>query len=143
MPSRGFNFRGRVLLILALPAVIIGLAVGAHALLARSTTARTTDVAQGAKTRTRVEAELVTLKPTGFEPREISRPPGPFLLSVDNYSGQDSLTLHLTAESRGRLREMEVPNRRRDWSDVLTLPPGRYTLAEASHPDWVCHITIR
>ena len=147
MPSRQFNFRfnfrGRVLLILSLTTVAVGFAVGAHALLARANRAHGAEEAQGAKTRTRVEAELVTLTPTGFEPREIVRPPGPFLLSVDNYSGQVSLTLHLTAESRGRLRETAVPGRQRDWSEVLTLPPGRYTLAEVNHPGWVCHITIR
>jgi hypothetical protein len=143
MPSHRFNFRGRVLLILSLIAVIVGFVVGAHALLVRATRARGAEAAQGTKTRARVEAELVTLTPTGFEPREIARPPGPFLLSVDNYSGQDSVTLHLTVESRGRLREVAVPGRQRDWSEVLTLPPGRYTLAEANHPGWVCHITIR
>lgn len=141
-PSRWLNFRSGVLP-LALTAVIIGFAAGAHALLARASRAHGTEVAQGPKTRMRVEAELVTLNPTGFEPREIVRPPGPFLLSVDNYSGQGSVTLQLTAESRGRLREVAVPRRQRDWSEVLTLPPGRYTLAEANHPGWVCHITVR
>jgi hypothetical protein len=143
MPLRRSNFRGRVLLILSLTAVIVGFAVGAHALLARATRAHGAEPVLDAKTRSRVEAELVTLTPTGFEPREIVRPPGPFLLSVDNYSGQDSVTLHLTAESHGRLREVAVPNRRRDWSEVVTLPPGRYTLVEASHPDWAFRITIR
>jgi len=33
------------------------------------------------------EAELITITPHGFEPREIMRPQGRFLLMIDNRSG--------------------------------------------------------
>src|SRR5258707_9850968 len=36
-----------------------------------------------------IEVELITVRPTGFEPKEITRPPGRFLLGVDNKSGLD------------------------------------------------------
>jgi hypothetical protein len=31
---------------------------------------------------------------------------------------------------------------RREWRQLVTLPPGSYALTEADHPGWVCRITI-
>lgn len=89
-----------------------------------------------------MEAELVTAIPTGFEPREITRPPGAFLLMVDNRSGLSALDLRLAREAGQSLRQVRVPREQLDWSDVLDLAPGRYALTEAKHPDWVCHIIV-
>jgi len=36
-----------------------------------------------------VQAELITVTPTGFEPSELTRPKGRFLLAIDNQSGLD------------------------------------------------------
>jgi hypothetical protein len=58
-----------------------------------------------------IEAELVTVTPHGFEPQEITRPPGPFLLMLDNHSGLRQVNLHLSREAGARLREVPVPHR--------------------------------
>src|SRR6266508_4488481 len=35
----------------------------------------------------RIESELITITPRGFEPKEITRPTGEFLLVINNRSG--------------------------------------------------------
>lgn len=89
-----------------------------------------------------IEAEVVTIQPTGFEPREITRPKGLFLLAVENRSGLRTIQLRLDREAGGRLRDLHIPGNRHDWKDGLDLPPGRYVLTEAYHPDWSCVLTI-
>ena len=89
-----------------------------------------------------IEAEVVTIQPTGFEPREITRPKGLFLLAVENRSGLRTIQLRLDREAGNRLRDLHIPGNRHDWKDGLDLPPGRYVLSEAYHPDWSCVLTI-
>ena len=88
------------------------------------------------------ESELITITPHGFEPREITRPLGPFLLMVDNRSGVAATALALTSEAGQRACEMRVPREEPNWSDVVNLLPGHYVLTEADHPRWSCRITI-
>jgi len=88
------------------------------------------------------EAELITITPHGFEPREITRPEGRFLLMVDNRSGVAATALALTSEVGLRTREMRVPREEPNWSDIVDLPLGSYLLSDADHPRWSCRITI-
>jgi hypothetical protein len=90
----------------------------------------------------RFEAEIITIRPNGFEPSEITRPKGRFILAVDNRSGVEEVTLRLDRETGNREREVRVHRKKLDWREVFDLNPGRYTLTEANHPNWVCHITI-
>src|SRR5713226_2820831 len=100
-------------------------------------TAKSEAVTPGTAQRQRpianIEAELVTVTPHGFEPRQITRPPGPFLLMLDNRSGLGQVNLHLSREAGARLRDVPVPREQPDWSEVIALPPGRYVLTEADH----------
>lgn len=89
----------------------------------------------------RVEAEIITVRPTGFEPAEFTRPEGQFFISVENQSGLDEVNLRLGVENGGRLYDVRK-SRKQDWSDLMELRPGSYLLTEADHPDWVCRITI-
>ena len=89
----------------------------------------------------RTEMELVKLTAKGFEPAEITRPAGKFLLGVTNRTGLPELSLRLIHESRRSVDGKRL-GREISWRRVLDLPPGRYALREASHPDWVCRITI-
>jgi hypothetical protein len=89
-----------------------------------------------------IQAELITIVPHGFEPQELTRPRGRFLLMIDNRSGLETVTLRLTLEGGPRVREISVPREEPDWSEVIDLDPGRYLLTEANHSDWVCVITI-
>jgi hypothetical protein len=108
--------------------------VGAHAWLGRSPSAQKKD--------RRVEAELITATPDGFDPGEITRPKGSFHLVVDNLAGLPELELRLTREAGHSLREVRVPRGQADWAALLDLEPGAYVLREAAHPGWSCRITV-
>jgi len=89
----------------------------------------------------RLEMERITITPTGFEPKVITRGPGRFLLAVDNRSGLDNLTLHLESQA-GRLRTQRASRSKASWRELLDLLPEEYLLKESNHPGWSCRITI-
>ena len=88
------------------------------------------------------EAELVTATPTGFEPAEITRPQGQFLLAVDNRSGLNDLDLYLERETEGRVNVALGRRGKLKWREILNLPPGRYFLRAANDATWRCTFTI-
>ena len=98
--------------------------------------------AQSGAVPARVEVQVITVRPRGFEPSDITRPTGVFLLAVDNRSGLDELHLSLDREGGNRVHEQRVSRKKLDWRGAFDLPPGRYALTEAKNPDWVCTITI-
>ena len=104
-----------------------------------------------------MEVEIVTLGPDGFEPSQITRSSGVFLLAVDNRAEVEKLKLRLNpvstdGMSNGKpsevrvqepsLLDVTVPKEKRNLDQFVDLPPGNYVLTEAAHPDWVCRITI-
>lgn len=89
-----------------------------------------------------IEAEVITIRPTGFEPQEISRSKGLFVLAVENRSGLQTIQLRLDRETGARIRDPQIPRNKHDWKDSLDLPPGRYILSEAYHPQWSCTLTV-
>jgi hypothetical protein len=97
--------------------------------------------AQNAQTTAPGEVELITLTPTGFEPDEITRPTGKFLFGVNNRSRLSDLTFRLLHESGASHGEKRMV-REKVWRKVVDLPPGRYLLSVADHPEWRCPITI-
>lgn len=90
----------------------------------------------------RLEAELVTVHPTGFEPTEITRPKGKFLLIVNNRSGLTEVDLQLRRNAGTKLREKKLQFAKRRWSEVIQLPPGQYEITEANNPEWIFRMTI-
>ncbi len=89
-----------------------------------------------------MEVELVTVRPHGFVPAEITRPRGRFLLAVNDRSGLEEVDVRLFREAGGVEREVKVNRKKPDWRELVNLPPGRYVLTEAAHPEWGCRITI-
>ena len=89
-----------------------------------------------------VEVELITLQPEGFEPSELTRPAGPFLLAFKNRSGQDDISLQVTVANGAREQTVRMPPGKHRSLNRLDLPPGQYVITEASHPEWVCRITL-
>jgi len=99
-------------------------------------------MAQGQSPQTPIQAELITATPAGFEPAEITRPQGRFLLAIDNRSGLDEIDLYLERETGGRVN---VPLSRRGklaWREVIDLPPGTYILRANNDESWRCRITV-
>lgn len=90
----------------------------------------------------RLETELITLQPSGFEPHEIRRPQGSFILGVDNRAGVEAIELQLMRADGQRLNALQTPKRKVSWREVVDLPPGQYLLSVANHPDWTCNVTI-
>ncbi len=105
-------------------------------------TAPTSALAQRQRPIADFESELITITPHGFEPGQITRPQGRFLLLIDNRSSVATTALALTSEVGQRTHEMRVPREEPNWSEVVDLRPGHYVLTEADHPLWSCRITI-
>lgn len=88
------------------------------------------------------EIELITLRPAGFEPAEITRPKGPFVLFIDDRSGRDNSSLLLQRNNKGQLRAIGLERRKSEWNDVVDLTPGTYILQDANNSELRCQITI-
>jgi hypothetical protein len=104
--------------------------------------ARGVAMAQGQSSEAPLQAELITATPAGFEPAEITRPQGRFLLAIDNRSGLDEIDLYLERETGGRVN---VPLSRRGklaWREAIDLSPGTYILRANNDESWRCRITI-
>jgi len=86
--------------------------------------------------------ELITLRPQGFVPGEIRRPAGRFMIGIDNRTGLKEIEISLIKETGTKEREVRISRNKPDWRGVVNLPPGNYELREATHPDWVCRITL-
>jgi len=94
-----------------------------------------------------LQAELLTVRPTGFDPVEVMRAPGPFLLVVENRSGVDLGTLQLLPVADGSqpgapLFEESIGKGQENWSRRVDLPTGVYVLKQADEPGWTCQITV-
>ncbi len=90
-----------------------------------------------------LEVEVVTVRPTGFEPRQITRPPGPYVLLIENRSGMETLTLKLSFVTNAinpSVFQVQIPRGQLDWTTVISGTPGQYTLKESSHPSWNCSV---
>ncbi len=107
-----------------------------------SVSATVSESVQSKSNEPQVVALPIVLKPLGFVPSEITKPAGDYFLSVGNQSGVSEITLRLDRERGERLHEAQVKKQRLRWRQAVHLTPGTYLLTEASHPRWVCRITI-
>ncbi len=104
--------------------------------------ARTTTASDSQQNRvTVVETELITVTRHGFEPENITRPEGKFILMVENRTWQN-LTLRFLRGAGESLHEVTASREKPDWNEVQDLRPGRYVLTALNHPDWECVVTI-
>lgn len=87
------------------------------------------------------DAELVTLRPSGFDPAEISRPSGRFLFGINNRTSFSDLTFQLIDRTGVVVAEHRMV-RVRVWRKVINPPPGRYLVRVVGRADWRCAVTI-
>lgn len=101
-------------------------------------------VAQPVQPPNVLETQRITLRPTGFEPAEITRPAGRFLLAINDRSGQHDSGFVLRRSIGDQLREFRLSEtpRKREWREVVNLPPGRYVLSDTANPERVCYILL-
>jgi hypothetical protein len=88
-----------------------------------------------------VEVELITILPNGFEPGEIVRQAGSFVLMFDNQSGLQPLDFRLERSGMPRVAELRL-RRKTDSTAILNLPHGEYRVTEANHPEWNLKLTL-
>jgi hypothetical protein len=89
-----------------------------------------------------VEVEVVVLTPEGFQPSQISRPIGPFILQVDNRTGMEQIEVTIFQPGGGMVDRATIGSGQIDWNSEYDLSPGSYTLSVTGHPEWICPITI-
>src|SRR5215204_5308853 len=65
------------------------------------------------------EVELITLRPEGFEPMQIVRPKGPFVLLVDDRTGKEGSALSLQRVKGERLRDLNTNRKKSEWYDLI------------------------
>lgn len=100
------------------------------------------DVVQADSANEKVEASVITLRPSGFDPKEITRSEGRVILVVLNRTGLEDISLGLDRQAGGRLRAASVNRHKPRWGEIFNLTPGKYILSEESHPEWTCTITV-
>jgi hypothetical protein len=89
-----------------------------------------------------LEGEVIRINPAGFDPKQITRSNGHFVLIVNNRSQLEGVRLRLDQESGNSLAGATVGHEVPDWIQEVNLAPGTYRLIEASHPGWSCKINI-
>jgi hypothetical protein len=89
-----------------------------------------------------LEAEVITILPTGFQPAEIIRSKGEFLMVINNRTGLEEVNWQLDREVGGNLHKVKMREGKLRSGSFEKLPPGRYRLSELDHPQWLCLITI-
>ena len=89
-----------------------------------------------------MEVETVSVTPNGFEPSELRRPAGPFLLAVNNHGRPAEFSFEIYRVNGQKLHEIKGKQGQQRQRKILDLPPGEYVLKEASHPDWSCRILL-
>jgi hypothetical protein len=122
--------------------LLIGVPLIAGTLVFARFKAPTETAAQTQGQQDAVQAELITATPSGFEPSEITRPQGRFLLAVDNRSGLHDLDLYLEHDTGARLNTTLSRKGKLKWRGILDLPAGRYVLRSANDAGWRCAITL-
>jgi hypothetical protein len=88
------------------------------------------------------EVELVALFRHGFEPAEISRPQGRFLLVIRSYDHDSDHAFDAAAADQGVLPALIEKDRFR-WFGLVDLKPGDHVLQDHGRADRQLKITIR
>jgi len=101
-------------------------------------------VAQPVQPPNMLEPQRITLTPMGFEPAEVTRPAGRFLLAINDRSGQGDRSFVLRRNTGEQLREFRLAGtpRKHEWREVVNLPPGRYLLGDGENPEHTCYLLL-
>lgn len=100
------------------------------------------DIANLQRTGDELEVEVLTLNAAGFDPAEMKRPAGRFMLAITNRTDENELSLELNQVAGNKLHSVRMGRgRTRSLSD-LNLAPGEYILSERNHPRWICRLSI-
>jgi hypothetical protein len=126
-----------------LSALIAGVAVCVFITVSGHSGNRSLPLTPQGKKDQRLEIEDVTITPDGFEPQQLERTAGPFILSVNNQSGVDALNIRIETERHERFREKTLPLLTPYWRERIDPPPGKYIITEENHPEWTLTVIIK
>jgi hypothetical protein len=96
---------------------------------------------QTVKSTNDLEVELVTLRASGFEPAQVTRPKGPFVLFIEDRSGKEHSSFTLQQVAGEHLRQVNTTRTKFESYEVVDLPLGDYLLTNAN-TDSICRFTI-
>jgi hypothetical protein len=85
---------------------------------------------------------LLTIRPTGFQPQEVSIPTGKYLVVVRNHTGLEQFSIRVERGNGAKLYDVRLRRYQREWRQFVQLAPDNYVITEANHPEWVCRITV-
>jgi hypothetical protein len=118
------------------------LAMVVFALIGLSTNALTSATGAMVSASTDVQDELqIHLSVEGFTPSQVQHAAGTLAIAVHNANVSGEYTLRLKAGDGTVVKEVQVQEGSAAWT--VTLSAGEYTLTEASHPQWLCRITVQ
>jgi len=88
-----------------------------------------------------IKVELITVRPTGFEPSQITRAAGKFVIGLADRTGLPGLQFFLLNQNDETVHEFSSGPGKVNVREMVDLPAGQYSHREAAH-SWTCTITI-
>lgn len=88
------------------------------------------------------ERGLIKLLTGGFSQTEVSGSSGHYRLVMTRPSRDEAVVLQLKTETGGLVQEIEMPQEKVNWTTLIELEAGSYSLTVVNHPGWICHISV-
>jgi hypothetical protein len=89
------------------------------------------------------ERGLIRLLTSGFSQTEVTGTGGQYRLVMTRASQDEAVVLQLKRESGELVQEITMPQEKLNWTTLVELEAGSYTLTVTNHPQWVCNISIQ
>jgi hypothetical protein len=143
------NGRGRKLvwLTIALLLITFGLTVSARTWMSVGSpdakSLHTPTAPQNSLSAQEQERGVIRLLTSGFSPTEVSGLRGQYRLVTTRPSQGEEVVLQLKTATGELVQEIEMPQEKADWTSLIELEAGSYTLTVVNHPQWTCHISVQ
>jgi hypothetical protein len=89
------------------------------------------------------ERGIIRLLTNGFSPPEVSGTSGQYRLVITRPSRSEEVVLQLKRENGELVQEIAMPEEKLNWTMLIELEAGSYTLTVVNHPQWVCRLTVQ
>lgn len=89
------------------------------------------------------EQGIIRLLASGFDSAEVSGPAGRYRIVATRASREEQVTLQLKRADGELVEEFVMPQEKLDWTTVIELQVGSYTLGVVNRPEWTCRITVQ
>jgi hypothetical protein len=129
----------------ALLLIAVGLTVSARTWLSpRGTVARSLAVSSPRQSSPSAQEQgVIRLLTSGFSQTEVTGTDGQYRLVATRASRDEAVVLQLKRESGELVQKITMPQEKLNWTTLIELEAGSYTLTVNNHPLWMCHITVQ